>query len=221
MADDNSTPSDDGPLNGRDAIASLDNRLRKLEQTKAFIGGGAIVGAILILGFFGLTSFYQIPHAIGNAVEDYVDKQAPQFAEKLKEHRQKAKEAAEAATANAEKTYQILGQLQERDTLLRIESGNIDLHHNNNPDLRRTEQCPSVRGDIGKRIEFSTPFSKPPRVVLSLNLLDHVIGGGPDNNLRIRADVVETDTHGFDYNLNTWCHTDIWAVRASWIAYGY
>ena len=105
-------------------------------------------------------------------------------------------------------------------TPLRIESGVIDLHHSDSPDLRRTDQCPSERGHIDKRIEFSTPFKKPPEVVLSLNLLDHVIDGGLANNLRIRADVVAIDTHGFDYNLNTWCNTDIWAVRASWIAYG-
>lgn len=224
--DDESTPSDDGLLNNKDAITLLDNRLRKLEQTIAFVGGGTIVGSILILGFLGFTSFHQIPQAIRNAVDEYVEKQDPQFAKKLKEHRQSAKDAAEAATVSAEKTHQILDQLQERGTLLRIESGNIDLHKDKHPDLRRTDQCPSVRGEIGKRIEFSNPFKKPPRVVLSLNLLDHVIDKNPqakvDQNLRIRADIVEPpDTHGFQYNLNTWCHTDIWAVRASWIAYGY
>ena len=77
-----------------------------------------------------------------------------------------------------------------------------------------------MRGYVGQRIEFSTSFKKPPRVILSLNLLDHVIDGGIINNLRIRADVVGIDTDGFVYNLNTWCNTDIFAARASWIAYG-
>ena len=105
--------------------------------------------------------------------------------------------------------------------LVRIESGNIDLRHRDNPALRHSDDCPSVRGDVRKREPFSTPFEKPSEIVLSLNLLDHVIIESLLNNLRIRADVVEIDTHGFVYNFNTWCNTDIYAVRASWIAYGH
>ena len=196
--DDDDTPTGEQVPNGKDALRSMDDRLRKLEQTKAFIGGGAIVGAVLILGFLGFTSFHQIPQAVrssvSTAVEEYVEKQIPQFAEKLNEHRQNAENASKAATISAEKTHQILAQLQDRGELLRVESGDIDLDHSNDPDLRRTNECPSVRGHVGRRIEFSTPFNKPPKVVLSLNLLDHVMG----QNLRIRADVAGIDIHGFN-----------------------
>ena len=190
--DDNGTPTGQQPPNGKDALASIDDRLRKVEQSKASIVGGIIVGTILIMGFFGFTSIHQIPKAVSNsvptAIEEYVKKQDPQFAEKLKEYRQNAENAAKAAIVSAEKTHQFFAQLQNRGELLRIESGDIVLPHND-PDLRRTDQCPSVRGYVGQRIEFSTPFKKPPKVILSLNLLDHVIDGGIINNLRISPHV--------------------------------
>lgn len=105
-------------------------------------------------------------------------------------------------------------------SLVRIESGNITIDHHSNPTLRHTGACPSIRGDVGRYIKFETPFAEKPKVVLSLNLLDHVIDRGLINNLRITAEVVEVFSDGFSYNVNTWCNTDIWAARVSWIAYG-
>ena len=145
--DDNGTPTGQQPPNGKDALASIDDRLRKVEQSKASIVGWIIVGTIRIMGFFGFTSIHQIPKAVSNsvptAIEEYVKKQDPQFAEKLKEYRQNAENAAKAAIVSAEKTHQFFAQLQNRGELLRIESGDIVLPHND-PDLRRTDQCPSV-----------------------------------------------------------------------------
>lgn len=218
---DKDTPNDEGPIDGKDWMMSLDNRLRKLEQLKAYVGGGIIVAVVLIMGFFGFTNFYQIPQevkrSVSTAISEYLAKEMPQVSQKLKNYIDESKNASEETARNAEKTRQILSYLQEHNKFLRVESGNIYLNHKDNPDLRRTDQCPSERGSIGERIEFSIPFKETPRVVLSLNLLDHVMG----QNLRITADVAEIDTHGFSYNLNTWCNTDIWAVRAAWIAYGH
>lgn len=105
-------------------------------------------------------------------------------------------------------------------SLVRIESGKIAIHHDSNPTLRHTGACPSVRGDVGRYVKFETPFIEKPKVVMSLTFLDHVIDQGLINNLRITAEVVETFPDGFSYNVNTWCNTDIWAARVSWIAYG-
>lgn len=112
---------------------------------------------------------------------------------------------------------------------LRIESGKIFISKNNDATLKNTASCPAQggeRGDIGKHVQFKKPFTEPPTVVISLTLIDHVSDGFegtlPNNNLRIRAGVVQDSitVHGFKYDLNTWCNTAIWQAQASWIAYG-
>ena len=227
--DDKGTPTGEQFPNVKDTFTSMEVRLRKLEQTKATIIGGTIVGAVLITGYFGFTSFHQLPQTVNDLVpqviEKYVDEELPRFAEDLEAYRESAMIASEEAATSAEKANKIIEGLQNRSALLRIESGDIDLHHGNVPELRRTDTCPEgrpgLRGAVGERMVFSTPFSEPPRVVLSLNLIDHVIDSGLINNLRIDAAVTEVDTRGFNYNLHTWCNTDIWSVRISWIAYGH
>ena len=91
---------------GELGMASLDCRLRKLEQGKAFIGGGAIVGAVLILGFFGFISFGQIPTAaresVSTTIRSYIAEHVPEFVDELEGYRRSAKDAAEDVAMSAE-----------------------------------------------------------------------------------------------------------------------
>lgn len=110
-------------------------------------------------------------------------------------------------------------ELIGRHGRVRIESGTIRITREEYPAILQNSLCPKdaagQRGAIGARKTFETPFVEPPEVILALNYLDHIKG----DNLRIRADLREVDTHGFNYDIATWCHTAIHEVGVSWIAY--
>ena len=107
---------------------------------------------------------------------------------------------------------------------LRIESGEIAIHHDNFPDLRRTNTGKDRRGAIDKKVTFNKPFQSTPNVIVALKSIDHVLkkmdGKVTINNLRIKASVSEINKEGFTYSLSTWAKTDIWSASLSWVAYG-
>lgn len=98
-----------------------------------------------------------------------------------------------------------------------IESGIVNMWHEEFPDLQRKGICSDTRGIKNRRIDFEVPFHEPPRVIVALKVLDV----GNDANLRINANVVNTDNHGFNYDLISWCDTVIHWIQMSWIAHGY
>jgi len=66
-------------------MADIAGRVGRLERTLARLSGGAIVAGVMLLAFFGATSFYQIPTEVGkvvprvikDSVESYVKNQLP------------------------------------------------------------------------------------------------------------------------------------------------
>ena len=68
-------------------MANVDDRVRKLELTFAKLAGGAAVVVVVVLGFFGFASLYQIPHEVERQIPDAVAKeikeQYPNIGEEL------------------------------------------------------------------------------------------------------------------------------------------
>ena len=230
--------NDDTPVK---STASIDERVRKLEQWRDYVLGGATVGALLITGYFGFASFFQIPYTVRSLlpeeIKKYVEQNLPGLEEDLSKFRAnansastEAKQSAAKAADNAASVRDLLSQLRADPKFLRITSGEQEISHTTHPDIRRTNYCregpDNERGAIDQRVNFENPFQQIPTVLVSLNAIDHVITGrhnnitGKINNLRIRAVVTSVDPNGFNYNLNTWCFTDLNWARMSWIAYG-
>ena len=217
-----------------ETTASIDERVRKLEQARAYVLGGATVGALLIAGYFGFASFIQIPNTVRGVlpeeIKKYVEQNLPGFEENLSQFRAdaksawiEAKQSAGKAADDAASVNSLLNQLRSDPKFYRIASGEQEISHTTHPDIRRTNYCvegpENERGAIDQRVDFKNPFRQIPTVLVSLSAIDHVITG-KINNLRIRAVVTNVDLNGFNYNLNTWCYTDLYWARMSWMAYG-
>ena len=78
------------------------------------------------------------------------------------------------------------------------------------------EGTAGYRGQLSGQVRFSEPFVSPPEVIMALDTLDV----SKADNLRILALVTKVAEAGFDYQLLTWCKTQVWRARASWIAIG-
>ena len=48
----------------------LDKRLRKLELSMAFTRGAMAIGVVVLLAYFGVTTFYQIPSKISHEIDE-------------------------------------------------------------------------------------------------------------------------------------------------------
>ncbi len=199
--------------------SELESRVRKLENTKALVLGGGVVGGLLILAFLGITSYVRIPALVTEEVTRQI---GPVVLEEIQRARDTAEESARRATEFAALAEIALANIE--GGLLRIESGTVRADESRLPDLRRTDYCENTpensRGLVMQRVQFDRPFAETPTVVVALAYLDHIIDAGHLNNLRIRAAVREVDPNGFDFDLNTWCNTDIYAVEMTWVAYG-
>ena len=191
-------------------MADIEARVHKLERTFDRIVGGAVVLAISMLGLFGLTHLHQIPRAANEAATKAVNRHiSPEFKRKLQEFESEARQAAKSAKLyanNAQIEYKRLNRLG----MLRTESGVIQFSAVNN-------ELFGERGRKNQRMKFEKEFSKAPKVIVALTLLDSDKG----NNLRVRAVVRKIDKAGFNYDLVTWADTKIYHAKASWIAYGY
>ena len=64
-------------------MATIDERVAKLEQYLARLTGGAIVLSVVVLGYFGIASFYQIPNAVKDAVPAVVSLSAKEVVPQL------------------------------------------------------------------------------------------------------------------------------------------
>lgn len=112
---------------------------------------------------------------------------------------------------------------------LHIESGTASVDHTKFGEIRNTTTDVGFRGAENERINFASPFSKKPDVIVALTHVDHVLTQNNSkgetvpriNNLRISSIVTSADRDGFNYSIGTWADTDIWAASLSWIAYGY
>lgn len=87
-------------------MADFEGRVGRLERTLARLSGGAIVAGVMLLAFFGVTSFYQIPTEVGKvvprAITDYVESQLPGFGGKLRGFLTEAEEASALAKQHAD-----------------------------------------------------------------------------------------------------------------------
>jgi hypothetical protein len=65
-----------------------------------------------------------------------------------------------------------------------------------------------------KRITFQTPFQQTPEVVVSIAGVDIA----QEKNARLRVHAEKVDAQGFELVIETWWDTQMWRVRATWIA---
>ena len=71
---------------------------------------------------------------------------------------------------------------------------------------------------IGVHVIFDTPFSKQPRVSVSLRKFD--LGDPKANIHRINVTAEKIGTKGFTLYFETWHESQIYSAAASWIAIG-
>jgi hypothetical protein len=62
--------------------------------------------------------------------------------------------------------------------------------------------------------QFSTPFIRPPTVVVSISEVD-----APAGPLRVRVAAADITNTGFTVEITTWADSKLYGAVASWIAY--
>jgi hypothetical protein len=65
-------------------------------------------------------------------------------------------------------------------------------------------------------VAFAAAFSAPPVVQLGVVGLD----ASKDDNLRLKVRAEDITPSGFTVMIETWLHTQLWAVDVSWLAIG-
>ena len=195
-------------------MSNLEDRVHRLERTLARLAGGAVVAAIAILAFFGVTHFHQIPKevnkVIGSVVEAHVAKLDADLAT--------LKKRTEEAKKNALEVEGWLNRLRAQG--VRVQTGTVDINGNDYPDIHEANCRPNpqepirYRGRRGKREKFPTPFASIPEVIMALSYIDTMT----DDRLHIMTQVTHVDTKGFNYHLAIWCDTKLWRGGASWMA---
>ncbi len=97
---------------------------------------------------------------------------------------------------------------------------NVDLHQDRSnwqygfEDFRMN--CQGGPQLVKKQITFRTPFLTPPRLHVSLGLIDWCNNG---RNLRINTWAESITTTGFTLVAQTWADTSIWGVNVRWLAF--
>lgn len=66
-----------------------------------------------------------------------------------------------------------------------------------------------------KRINFTTPFNAPPKVVTWLQSLDM----GKKKNWRIRVSATDIDKNGFTIHADSWADSILYSAGVTWLAY--
>ena len=204
-------------------MADIEDRVGRLERTLARLGGGAIVGGVALLAFFGTTSFYHIP----NAIKTYVETELPGFEKRLRDFLADAEESVGQLQEHADQGKEHADQLQDwaeawrsSGVPVKMQTGLLVIHKSDMPDLWDVPagHCPEgiagQRGELEGRVDFQEPFHSPPTVLIAFSALDFA----HDRNIRIRVRAEKVDKEGFDYVLATWCNTRVWKTQASWIA---
>ena len=99
-------------------MANIDERVRKLELTFARLASGAAVLVVVVLGFFGFTTVYQVPHEverqIPEAVAKEIKKKYPNIEEELRRRMADLADSGRRARAAAELLEQLATTHAER-----------------------------------------------------------------------------------------------------------
>jgi hypothetical protein len=66
-----------------------------------------------------------------------------------------------------------------------------------------------------KRITFKRPFQQTPEVTVSIAGIDIAAG----KNARLRVHAEKADAQGFELVIETWWDTQMWRVKAAWVAH--
>ena len=62
--------------------------------------------------------------------------------------------------------------------------------------------------------KFTTPFSKAPKVMVALSLID----ASKDANVRINVQAINIDSNSFDVQMVTWADSIVYGLDVDWIA---
>ena len=106
-------------------MAQNEERITKVETTLAHLKGGAVVLSVIVLGFMGFASWYQVPNAvkeaIPKAVSAEIDRRFPEIEKEIEENlisirksEEKARQAASTLTELSQSYHEKLSLL-ERD----------------------------------------------------------------------------------------------------------
>ena len=92
-------------------MANIDERVRKLELIFATLAGGAAVLVAVVLGLFGFTTVYQIPHEVEQeipaAVANEIEKKYPNIEKELERKMVELAESERRARAAAQHLEQL------------------------------------------------------------------------------------------------------------------
>ena len=113
--------------------------------------------------------------------------------------------------------------VENRLASIAFQSGTFAITENGTRPLRDSSKCPegadAYRGEKNGRVEFLSPFTTVPKVMVALSKLDISGNGQPgDSFIRLAVNVDSVDTKGFSYSFVTWCTTKVYGATASWTA---
>ncbi len=111
------------------------------------------------------------------------------------------------------------------DPKLVVQSGEVEIHYENQPELLMDSydadgHCiageRAYRGIVKAWQPFDQEFKLEPKVVMGLSSL------GVDHKSELRIDLVVNTVKkdGFFYSFYTWCNTRVYAARGAWVAVG-
>lgn len=117
--------------------------------------------------------------------------------------------------------YEDLSKLEhttyEKLNKLIIKTDEVLLTNKSIPLLSNPIGCQANRGVIEKHVAFNKPFTFQPKVFSSFTLVDFAEG----SDHRLKMNISNVTTEGFNITIATWCNTKMSKVRANWIAFGY
>ena len=195
-------------------MAEIEDRVRKLEMLLARIFGGIVVAVVILLGFLGYTSLYQVPQGITKAVSKYIEERDDEIIDRIRKFGDEVAEDAGKVKSNAAMTDKLVEQIESSPGAMRVEFGSVNIHKEGIPKLWNPNGCEADRGVYGEEVSFEEAFIKPPVVIIGITSLD--LGG----HVRLTVRVDKVTASGFTYSYYTWCDTKVWGATASWMAVG-
>jgi hypothetical protein len=106
--------------------------------------------------------------------------------------------------------------LEKFDKLI-IKTDEILLTNKAIPSLSAPNGCEANRGVIKQYVAFDREYRSIPSVFAGFTLID--FADGTDH--RLKLNVTNISTKGFEITLVTWCDTRMSKVKADWISFGY
>ncbi len=185
----------------------------KKQLFAAFIIGSFIIGASAII----------LPKKVESLVLNSLQNSHKNIASKLFKQQQEldilianAKRKSAAIDNQLSLINSLVNSARSEQKLMQLQSGDISLSSQLQPELAQSEQCNGKKGIIEEVITFDSPFISTPHIITSFQTLD--FANGPDHRLKTRIENITKES--FTVSFHTWCDTRMSQASLRWLAVG-